>query len=1080
MTRDQRPLQASAIRQAVCSTTTCSEVTVEGLKCLLNLNSSKIDVANAASKKIKATKVPTLPIRPIAKRSKLRSAIAVVEVHQDIDEHLEARDKVKLATDVVNTALKGLTDATKAPALPKPSKKRTSLSRTTSGQSTQSSTPLQARCANRPPGAPNTSNESCGSLRSLSISCESPNQGVVALATCAREALAFLRRWSSEVEGHSQSSPIQIESGMSALISKLIGLGLDDLATKELRILLKRLCGMQEDSAARLLNSVPKQQTLSDLLIVKETPRDAARLALLVTSQLQVLRLIAARKRPATVEAALDHLQFSNPHSPVSLLQQAASQGTPGICEKAARQLESFAQVLQSLVARPSIGQSSESKDPHTLIASHIAVEYQLLVLKIRVIWWSMIDHHVDAQKELLMPFSSVILAFNQRSNWSPSKKHDYCSAACARFLALLESKSHDQSLLLQLDEIQSMKCDIYHIIADSARNALCPSDALNYLDKCLDLSKTLKRSQTSICAILCQMLSVELKIKTGMQESTASHLESLVNALQSNISGESSELDDFLLRAVQLQRLVLTTLFGPAKVENTDSFAEQLEKFHSAGFTYILECSLFLKRYLGKRPDSRANIRHTARFAERKSIIGKVAIPVIESVAGLARMVSPTDVANWRRLDSTISGCRSLMIEYENTENGPSVSSSSERANTTHWRQMISNIYWSRFLGLKQQSATFESVLGSLLTSITLLEECPIIGQLQSQMCTRLDRLSALYESKGKWAEAKATYLKTLNIQVTADCMICAATFMSKKPLSVVLQDQDLTMWNRTIAAFSRTLRKDGSKDQQFKAYDKEDAPCSVRGMILEQQLAIVESTWFNTASAQALKSVLDALAHSLLEVYKPHRYPLRRMRVMLSLLRVELTAPGALTEATRDEILQDPLPSFLEKFEEDRDLSKYDIHLMASIELARNFLGGDPSAVTCQKVLDAWKSMIRSTSGNLMSHVDDIPSWIKLLRMLAEYFGMQGLEAERAETLHICSIVQECEPEMSIDGQSMCQMNLCLQLLDLGHSGKASLPLQRVRQHLTNAEFQSGSKFQWHIASATHELQIGSQSEW
>ena len=1078
MTRDQALSRTSSIKHAVSSANTCSEATIEGLKHLLESKPSQKDTTNAVTTKTKAGKTPIPlagPTRPIAKRSKLRSVIAVVEVHQDAEEYLEARDKIKLATEVVNAALKGLTDATKSPTPPKLQRERVSLSRTPSNQLIQCSAPLRIRCVNQSTGAPHTSNGVCSSRRSSSTSCVGPDQGVVALATCAREALAFLRRCSSDTKTLTWLSPIQVDSGMSALINKLISLGLDDLATKELRLLLKRLGGGKGDHTTKGSDSIPKQQTLSDLLIVKEVPRDPARLALLVTSQLQVLRLISAKRRPAAIEAVLEHLKLVNPCSPVSLIQHASSKGTPATCEKAARQLESLAQVLQS-IAKPLLGQDLQVSNSRTFISPHVAVEYQLLILEIRIIWWRMLGHCVDIKKELLASFSSTILAFNQKSVWSPMKKHDYCSNACARFLDLLEGQNQDQP---DSGEFQSMKCDIFQIIADSARNASRVNDALKYLGKCLELLKISGRSQTSIHAMLCQILSVQLKFKTGLEESASSHLDSLVNALRGNLSGESAELDDFLLRAVQLQRLVLTALLGDTMAESHNDTVDSLEKLRDTGFTYILECSLFLKRYLGKPSDSTVNIRQRDRYLERKLLVTRMAIPAVESIAGLARTVSVFDIEKWRRLDSTISICTSLMIECENSEQPTSVPTSSQQTTQTNWRQLISSVYWSRFLGLKQQSASSDEMLKSLLTSISLLDGFSTSEQFQSQICTRLDRLGALFESQSRWTEAKATYSKSLNTQIAAKCMAHAATSMSKKPLNVILQDQDLAMWNRTILAFSHSLLRADGKEEPSHMYDSKDAPRSLRGMILEQQLAVVESTWLGVASAQALKSVLNYLAHSLLDCYGPSRYPIRRMRVSLVLLRMELTVPEVLTEGTREEILQGPLPSLLENFEEDADLSRYACHLIASIELVRNFLGKHPSGATCQKVLNTWKSMIKS-SDPFMENVDDMPRWVKQLRMLAEYFGLQGLEVERAETLHLCSIVQEYEPKISVNDKAICQMDLCFQLLELGYSEKASLLLQRVRKQVTTLDLDHFSKFQWHLVSAAHGLAVGSQSEW
>ena len=1080
MTRHQLQSEADSVKQVVCSANTCSEATVEGLKRLLESGTIKKDVANERLTKSKAAKAPIGTTRPIAKRSKLRSVVAVVEVHEDVEQRLEVRDKIKLATEVINATLKALTDAIKAPVQPKPSK-RSSLSRTPSRQSSQASIPLQVRSVNQVVGTPRSSNKTYSSGQPSSVTHDSPDPGALALAACAREALAFLRGCSVSGNGSIPLSPVQLESAMSALINKLITLGLDDLATKELRILLKRLCAGREDYPTKGTNSISKQQTLSDLLIVKEAPRDSARLDLLAASLLQVLRLISAKRRPATIEAALEHLKLSNPHSPINLVYRVASDHAPAIGEKVARQLESFTQVLQSLVLLPLNDRETVSKDPRSMLSPHIAVEYQLLVLEIRAIWWKLLGHRADTKKEINGPFLSAILNFNRRLDWSSSKKHDFCSSACIRFLNLLEGLSQSLPQVVKSSEVQSISGDVFQIIADSACDASRSSDALHYLEKCLEISKALGRSQSSICAILCQMVSVQLKHSTCSMESASPYLENLAKAIRGDLSGESAELDDLLLRTVQLQRLVLITLFGASKANNTNDTTGLLGRVERIAFDYILEFPLFLKRYLGKNPGATASIRQAARYTERKSLVAKTAIPVMESIVGLAKPTCTAEAEKWRRVDSSLSNCISFLTEFANPEDAAASQTSSRQNSQQDWRQLISGVYWCRFLGLKQQAAPPEELLKSLLTSISLLDECSPIDRLQNQLCARLDKLAGLYESTKKWTEASATYSRSLDAQVTTECISLAAASMSKKPFTAILRDEaDLMNWTLTVSNFSRTFNKADSKGEQSIMYDRIDLSSSLRGMILEQQLAILESNLLEGVSSQALKSALNSLANRLLEVYDADQYPIRRMRVILALLRTELISSSILTDKTRDRIFRNHSSLLPENLEEDSGLSDYACHLMASHELAFSFAREKPSVAICRTVLGAWKSVIEASRAKLKELVDNIPCWIRQLRMLAEYFGMQGLEVERAETLYICQVAQECEPGGSVDELTLCQTDLCLQLLDLGQSGEASLLLQRAMKQVNTADLKTATKFQWHLASASHLMQVGNSTEW
>ncbi|KAG7112481.1 Separin like protein [Verticillium longisporum] len=142
----------------------------------------------------------------------------------------------------------------------------------------------------------------------------------------------------------------QLEAGMSSFVTKLLGLGLQDHALRE-------LAAVAAASHANTLATNPAH--LLDYGAIKAS---GAILGLVITSQLHALRLVAAAKKPAMIEAA-----------------SAAAKN------KAARQLEHKEDTLAA--------ENRLSCSPTAALQLHsLGFEYRLC-------WWAMAGHEADVAR---------------------------------------------------------------------------------------------------------------------------------------------------------------------------------------------------------------------------------------------------------------------------------------------------------------------------------------------------------------------------------------------------------------------------------------------------------------------------------------------------------------------------------------------------------------------------------------------------------------------------------------------------------------------------------------------------------
>ncbi|KAK4958466.1 separin protein [Elasticomyces elasticus] len=557
-------LQSDAIKGALASGV-ASSTTVSDLQRLFT--TEKPTATAPTAPKARVTSKPTLSKRPAPRDHKF------VDVHQDVVETLPAKALYALATEVVNTSLKTLTSAAKSQQQP-----LSSVSK-----------PLQPRSPNSTPISPKV----CGKVEAHSSpSSALPESGILATAECARLAFAYLRSTPAQKLCPQSQPKWQLETGMFALASRLVTLGLESLAVKELRLLKRRLQSKTVGHVA--LNQAtkvvpveqPERETLASLVQVElSSSDDQEALGLAISLQLLMLKIVSISRKPSIIETTLNMLRPEQSGSPSELITKQAA--LPCNDTRSAKQLEMLAQHMLSLC--PGASTSCDETALNTSLSPSPAVvfELQVLALRTRKQWWKLAGHRPDLDKELLEPFSRSLAALVRRTA---------CSACDAQTFDLVE-KSY---ALLDLGAVTSISESCFDICTSAATLAeRCgKTDREVHWVHMMDIAcSPLDQQHARRIACLVRRCTIgveQLSDPTPLMEGHAT----IAERLQGKVTGHSGDYD-FLL--CELARLIGTSGGSPPEVTSVifmaAGFAQRYERSYprrnTASVLTILQAAL-------------------------------------------------------------------------------------------------------------------------------------------------------------------------------------------------------------------------------------------------------------------------------------------------------------------------------------------------------------------------------------------------------------------------------------------------------------------------------------------------------
>lgn len=1045
--------QAEAVKSAVSSITTCTAATTILLKDLILPKDTE-----TAPDTVKTTR-PTNSTRTTKPKdngaSKAAGTKAKASAVHDGKDELSAKEKAILATHVINATLKSLGHAAKPPP-PTPAGEQVageeSLVKTATKRRLRRSnsapvSPMQPRSVNRTAMSPVTTKH----VRSNSIS---NSNGCLSTVECAR--VAFLALRTLQNAGKVTLPELQLESGMSSLVGKLIGLGLTEHALKELRLLKRRLDGLvgvdqKKTSNASTSASIPN---LADILDFSDIKTTAPVLNLIITTQIHVLRILSKLKRPSNVEAALPFLRSTCKTSPTSLLLlSTTSKGADQ--SRAARQLETVSQLLLSMTPSVSSDDDDTALETRLSVSPATALEIQTIGLNSRLHWWKLAGHQGEVDKEILSPFSRCLVAYIRRSRVAESSSYKSCFTAF--------STVYDQVLAQNLTAKHSSKsplASIYQALATMARESGRLQDAILWSEKLSQIVDRKEESAAKCCAVSAQLLALRLKEAWKYSDDDAL-LKEVLEGIQGPLRGDSTELDELLANLFLARKSVMGVILGNLKDEEGQKHrpsAQTLELLE----TLVLQLPRFCLRWLGKAPTSTGNTKDFVRYEQRRALLSKSGSQILDSVLMLIKSSLDENRMTWDSLDSLLRDSVGLLEDLGHM-------TSSDASNSYYAK--ISHLYYMQFTRTIPNPIKETKDIGPSLKALRRSIECvkyrPSKEREKAQIVMKLERMSELCKASGRIEDALGSLQSIRSILIEDNVLRTVAEATSNLP-----PQQAWTLSKKT-ESLSRALRSIAKLEQVWMDWTV-DLEEPERLAALEHRLQFI---LLGSSRKRASVGLSDSCVEALLLGYSAERFPIRRLRILLRLLVANLGNEEQLEEIQSQAEAVTSISGQAELCE-DSALGSYLSHLKALYASTAAMILPNPDHRLISQSVSAWRSILDTckTAADLDQQIDDLPGLLEHLQYVADFARLSNRDSLLLDTLQLSADFGKIASGSVHTDNLEIIAALALQLTNAGQSSKAAEILEHTYQQFQHQQTPGHETvIRFHLSYAEYFLETG-----
>lgn len=1042
-----------SVKFAVKSTSTCSDATVLSVQSLLrsSLNASP-DTDAKTTTRTTTKRTTTAAKNTRGTRTKTTKDATLTLLAEADGERLSTQEKLAFATELFNTSLKTLSDELKL----YPSKQRLA--------GDDSKAPLRSVSPNKSRSARKTK-----ASKDIQATHEDVNNGLVAVAECGRLALSCLRALSGEGTNKTTGHPnIKLEQGACVLAGRLISLGFNDLAYKELKALKRRISqylGQRKtgekdvNRSKKRAQEEPTKERLSDLPVFADLSNASLLYGLLVPFQANAMRLIAAEKKSSIVQRVYSSLQLSNPSSPANVI-VAAVESKNLSSDKAAIQLQLLSSTVLSLCSgmRQSENLMAENRDQ---LKPTTALTLQLLSLEIKCMGWKLSGHQCDETKEMWDPLARFLGSFAHYSNGVEKSDFISISQIIVRLRsAVIETKKSSVNL-----ETPSV-ARIATILGQLAQEAGCFEEAWKLLTEAL---APLSSGQSlSLATVRCKLASLHflaLKssgkyLKSGMSDA----ISEATTALGLQLKGSANDLDELLVESAKLKKLAMVWLGDSLSKDSTMDWDERamLDRIG----TYLSAFLKFLRRYIGHQ--------ESETFPKRVGMSKSIVFAAVESAIAIGKVSVTSHEPPWEEMISVLADSQRLLTTVE--------CASGEDYNVMDNVGLgfvkMSNLFWSRYAKEKERGKDCRYLIPLLKQSTNLLSSCSPSQRSAGFSAVKFERLAHLYLEKEMATEGEKAFRRSIQEHIETGVLEKVLNDAIRNPHRVCQDPKSSGFtFGRVLSAYLKMkMRRMDSKV----VCDFEDGLLSQeeRGLVLEWQLGIL--TDLNSfASSEHFRGAFSLLVSKILDIYSPEEYPVRRLRVILSAIRFSLEHPGSLDATLLRDIIEEGEKGHMdeEDLRKDSGLNLFATHIQNSLRLTIGLRQGNLHSDDLSQVITSWTSIARDCPDreSVESRIVDLDYWVLQVKAAVDYTEIHGLWKIQLSALELILRITELQGTRDYTDATIILSRLVLQYCRLGHCRKAGDLLARAAQYLSRNEVSCLATLSYNLAQVEYLLETG-----
>ncbi|KAF4982385.1 hypothetical protein FZEAL_1974 [Fusarium zealandicum] len=1038
--------KADAAKTALASIATCTTATVVTLKELLLPDAETSSTTNSRTTSRTATNPKTK--RPAAGRT---------HAAKSPEEQLSSKDRAALATHVINIAIKSLNEAAKPPPPSTPSKRQPShgdirkaaAPRTLRRSLSAPLSPLQPRTLNRVATSPSISSKTASQPVAQSTGC-------LATVECVRVAFSCLRSITGPVQP--TQTDFQLENGMSAFIGKLLALGIQDQALKELRILKRRLDITSDKTKPASTEGQTASQIIAELLDYSQHVPDN-HLAIVTTCQVQVLRWMCHSKKPAQIEAALPFLDEAHPSSPIKLLERLGAQNGKET-QKAARQLASLSQTLLALAPSVSSKEDHVAAEQRLSPSPRSAFKLQVLCFKSQLRWWKMAGHRGSVDDDVLSPFVRCVRALTRRQTPAAGPVYDIIASSFDDLTELAKSQKTQAET-----SSDSPLTSIYQLLGVAAQADRQYKAACHWFQKLKDALD--EKSTTRIFSVSARLLAALLK-QAQCDSQTEQLAQEIIESLDGNLSGNVTDLND-LLESLSIARRSAVGLLVNKIDKNSESRA--FDSIMEAMKTFVMRFPRFARRWLGASPGKDATAKSLLQFDHRRQLLMQTISQILDGALMVLNGEVQSNSIEWKPMDEVLWDCSRLVESVLD----PTISASRTEQLSTYYTK-ISGLYFARFTLLRKDIGKSKQinkeVLQSLNRSIEMIQDRPMAQQQKAQISTKLELFADLCKTANRSNDAIRTLRSICTNMIEDGALVNVTSALTSQPPSVAWSSDE------KAETLSRTLRSIAKLDQSWNdwAFFLQEGE---RAAVLEHLMQVVGET---ACRGQPLK-LHDPSVQAILRIYTLDRFPIRRLRVLLQLLFQSIGEESDLEEIRNS--AEDAIQHLDGKtYGEDDALVRYIPHLQVYHKsvLALAVTDAPFPVPVMADAISTWKSMTEAckSRADLYERIDNPDGLIAHLQSVSQFASLRGESGLQLQILELSASLSKILAEPTHNNVILNHTLLASQHLNIGHFSEAKKTLEATKELLDQAEGPSrGLVAGFHLAQAEYYSGIGSIDE-
>ena len=911
--------EADAVRAAVQATTACGNSTISKLARLLGLSNDSTD-AGGVGKPI-VGRIPKPPAKPIStKRTTTKRTADTLVKNQSTESSLTSKQRVRLATDVVNATLKVLTEQAKATTADRPIKSALDKSQAcaqTHNRAVRQCSPLaeiinqsvRLEKHDKPLPFPQTGGHA---------------DGLESIVECSRLAFRYLRTQAKEDVGNQSTSVVQLQAGMLAMIGKLILLGYDTVAIREL-YLLKPL--IQDRSTAELALPANNKEALASLLAINfQHATSTGQMNMVVSFQNHVLRLVMSTRSPTIIAAVAPLLEPSDSKSPCAAILQSIETGTDPA--KAARQLEQHAQTVLALA------RSLDEARPES------SLRLRASALGIRKTWWPLAAHQVDLEEEIYRPLIQDLTSFWRCCNSTAKDKYQVVLEIQQKLIPNVATTDTTESAMGRHAFANTMS-----MMAEAAEQC---EDAKFWNQCSMIKHDTNAATVDAVSAVRAALLELELLVASGKSLPTGWLPQ--FNASLEIVTKKLSETQQLVSELAQIRKVALKRLSAAMNANKKNS-----------PFSSDQSSLCIIQFKLVRAVERLSSSEQTAR-----AVTVKVSQSFIESAIFAAKLWLASDHCVEEIQDVSYRCAHLLQLQH---------------ADHGNLHVQMSNLYWLLFQKATQSALQAPtSPLTYLLESTKLLEACNEADQNDGMLAMKLERLSSLYLQSGSYPEAFKTLTQALMLCKHAYTIRTLAERSRAEPLPKLLDALDgaRSLQRLLSSHYEAALRVKSAST----VFNNKRLPADSQVTLLMIQLPLLERHLGERIVPPSVVHDLDTTLDTLLNIPTEERQPLRGMQIRTRLLSIAIRNPTIVSKS----LVQDALDFRFDisSMTDDQDLLKYSQHVSRSYNYAKALLAENMSCLEILSVLEHWGVMldISTSRSALEQNIDDLDAWAGLLK--------------------------------------------------------------------------------------------------